>query len=365
MSAQASPGDGTRTGVWLPSDYMGNYRIGAHYGYCIDPNGGPSEPVSGWIEATPAGQHKQTGLKRGLGRVANTGPEISAKEWGEMAYILHATREHRDDVVWAAVADRLIRLRSVFDSAQLAAEEQRFAELLKKHPQARTYAESLHQEALQFAGPYTFELNWKKQPTATEAGSALVQLRAASGQKAPYEISINVDGKPAASNDGLITVPAGVGKRQITAHVTVAASVPTLIIPARYDQNHSDSRGQRMVSDAAPVQLNAALELDVAKIKPTLITTASAAEALPGTALTDTVAVSQAQGYHATGRAILWGPYTQQPTHAQCQAGDPRAGDVALSITGDGTWTTEAIVVTTPGYYVWQEVMPQTDTAEA
>ncbi|MGL4832536.1 MAG: hypothetical protein ACRCWS_08210, partial [Propionibacteriaceae bacterium] len=26
---------------------------------------------------------------------------------------------------------------------------------------------------------------------------------------------------------------------------------------------------------------------------------------------------------------------------------------------------TEAIVVTTPGYYVWQEVMPQTDTAEA
>ncbi len=364
-SAKASPGDGTRTGIWLPSDYMGNYRIGGNYGYCIDPNGGPSEPVSGWVEIAPSGQHKQTGLKHSLGRVANTGPEISSKEWGEIAYILHIARDRRDDTMWAAVTDRLVRLRSVFDSAQMAAEEQRFAELLQKYPQARAISDSLNVEATRFAGPYTLDLSWKKQPTATEPGSASVQLRAVSGEKAPFEISVKVDGLSAKINEGLITVPAGVGKHHISAAVTVAASVPTLRIPARYDQNHSDSRGQRMVSDSAPAQLNAALEYEVAKIKPTLITTASTAEAQPGAALTDTVAVSQAHGYNVTGQAILWGPYSQQPTINQCQKGDPQAGSVALTITGDGTWTTEPIVVTKPGYYVWQEVMPQTDTAQA
>ena len=72
----------------------------------------------------------------------------------------------------------------------------------------------------------------------------------------------------------------------------------------------------------------------------------------PGASLTDSVTVSGLAGEHVTVQAALYGPFPERDAIA-C-TGTP-AWTGTIDVTADGTFQTEAHVVTTPGYYTYYE----------
>lgn len=365
LHARAAAGDGPGVGIWTPW-WMGSYQIAGQDGYCIDPNGGPSETISGWRELDPQGARQQIGVGRAVGRTANSGREISAREWAEVAWLLDQVAAHRDDPVWTAVVDRLIRLRVTSDDEQRQLEQQRFEILLTKHPQARDLEARLADEVTRLAGPYTMEFTWVRQPSATVAGEATVRVVSGAGHPIDASVTVTDGGKPVKLAQGRVQIPAGAwGKHRLVATAEVPASVPKMLIPQHYLEDHPDQHGQRMVVRAPRGELRRELTADVSKLTPTIRTITSHTTAAPGAAIHDDIQVTGAQGYQATGTAILFGPYENPPTSKDCRPEDPRAGAVQFRIDGNGKVRTKSVVVRSEGYYTWQEILPATALAEA
>lgn len=94
-------------------------------------------------------------------------------------------------------------------------------------------------------------------------------------------------------------------------------------------------------------------------------TTTSDPVAAPGTDVTDTMDVTLAlsfwdpPGYEITMTSTLYGPFDAAPVVAPAPPGGaPVTGVVTNAMTGPGTYVTDPITVTTPGYYVWHQTSP-------
>jgi hypothetical protein len=85
---------------------------------------------------------------------------------------------------------------------------------------------------------------------------------------------------------------------------------------------------------------------------PTVATTVSAQTAAPGTGITDTVKVAGLNGESATVTAALYGPFGSKAL-IKCTGTPVWTGTIPA--TADGTFTTAAFTVQTPGYYTYHE----------
>lgn len=86
--------------------------------------------------------------------------------------------------------------------------------------------------------------------------------------------------------------------------------------------------------------------------QPAVVTTVSSQSVLPGTAITDTVKVTGLAGETATVTAALYGPFA---TRAAIVCTGTPAWTGTVPVTADGTYTTAAFTVQTPGYYTYRE----------
>ena len=86
--------------------------------------------------------------------------------------------------------------------------------------------------------------------------------------------------------------------------------------------------------------------------QPKVVTTVSSQSATPGAQLTDAVKVSGLNGESATVRAQLYGPFATRAA-IKCTGSPLWTG--TLTAAGDGSYTTQAVTVTAPGYYTYHE----------
>jgi len=86
--------------------------------------------------------------------------------------------------------------------------------------------------------------------------------------------------------------------------------------------------------------------------QPAVKTTVSSQSVAPGAAITDAVAVTGLNGEQATVTASLYGPFASRAAIV-CTGTAVWTG--TIPVTGDGTYTTQAFTVTTPGYYTYRE----------
>ena len=124
----------------------------------------------------------------------------------------------------------------------------------------------------------------------------------------------------------------------------------TLSKPGIYQYQETAPADENHVGFTTPCNL--ASERAVVRAKPTLHTVVSAQTVAPGASLTDSVTVSGLAGEHITVQAALYGPFPARDAIA-C-TGTP-AWTGTIDVTADGTFQTEAYVVTTPGYYTYYE----------
>ncbi|WP_209717333.1 hypothetical protein [Marmoricola sp. OAE513] len=112
------------------------------------------------------------------------------------------------------------------------------------------------------------------------------------------------------------------------------------------------------IAERSVVTAEARVTAAIVKGTPEVVTRASSATAVPGSALTDLVTVAQLPaGYRQTVAAHLYGPFAQRPSATSCTQ-QVLAGTVSFVVDRNGTFTTPAVKVTEPGYYVWTESFP-------
>jgi hypothetical protein len=115
---------------------------------------------------------------------------------------------------------------------------------------------------------------------------------------------------------------------------------------------------QSLVTTACGAATATAQVLD--PVTPKVTTKSSATSILPGGTVTDTLTVSgTAPNYTGTATATLWGPFAAKPTSTSC-TGAAQAGQGSVAITGNGTFTTPSVTLTTPGYYTWTDTLTAT-----
>ena len=134
----------------------------------------------------------------------------------------------------------------------------------------------------------------------------------------------------------------------------------TLTKPGIYQYQETAPADENHIGFTTPCNL--ASERAVVRTKPTLHTVVSAQTVAPGASLTDSVTVSGLAGEHVTVQAALYGPFPARDAIA-C-TGTP-AWTGTIDVIADGTFQTEAHVVTTPGYYTYFESIAGAEFVEA
>ena len=106
--------------------------------------------------------------------------------------------------------------------------------------------------------------------------------------------------------------------------------------------------------DALGVTTPCPVEAETLKVEaqPVVATQISAQVASPGAAITDSVAVSGLEGESVTVAAALHGPYAT-PAAMTCTGPPFWAGSFAAAT--DGTYVTDPVTLTVPGYYTYRE----------
>jgi hypothetical protein len=124
----------------------------------------------------------------------------------------------------------------------------------------------------------------------------------------------------------------------------------TLSKPGLYQYQEAAPADANHIGFTTPC--NAVSERVRVQAKPAVHTVVSAQTAAPGASITDSVTVSGLAGEHVTVEAALYGPFPARDAIA-C-TGTP-AWTGKIDVTADGTFQTEAYVVTKPGYYTYYE----------
>ncbi|HZI98864.1 MAG TPA: hypothetical protein VFD41_15190 [Actinomycetales bacterium] len=106
-----------------------------------------------------------------------------------------------------------------------------------------------------------------------------------------------------------------------------------------------------------------AAETTLARWQPSVLTRTSDAVTVAGAEVRDHLTVSGVRpGASVVVESTLWGPFTGQPAEAEEPSdGAPTVGTVQTVVDADGTWTTDALVVPSPGWYVWTETIAGDD----
>ena len=147
------------------------------------------------------------------------------------------------------------------------------------------------------------------------------------------------------------TTPVAEGSFTANGSGSFKTQAVTLSKPGIYEYQETAAGDENHIGFTTPCNL--ASERAVVRAQPTLHTVVSAQTVAPGGAsITDSVTVSGLAGEHVTVQAALYGPFPARDAIA-C-TGTP-AWTGTIDVTADGTFQTEAHVVTTPGYYTYYE----------
>lgn len=94
------------------------------------------------------------------------------------------------------------------------------------------------------------------------------------------------------------------------------------------------------------------------QVQPAVRTQVSAASTAPGAQITDSVIVTGLGTLSTQVDVALYGPYAT-PDAIKCDT--PPAATQTFTAGGDGTYVTEPVTLTTPGYYTYRETLPASD----
>ena len=102
-------------------------------------------------------------------------------------------------------------------------------------------------------------------------------------------------------------------------------------------------------------------ETTLARWQPSVETQTSEAVTFVGAELRDHLTVTGVRpGASVVVRSTLWGPFPQRPSEAPTvPEGSPAVGTVETTVDGDDSWTTDALAVRAPGWYVWTETIAE------
>jgi hypothetical protein len=146
------------------------------------------------------------------------------------------------------------------------------------------------------------------------------------------------------------------------AHVdgTYITDPVTLTVPGYYSYRESIPASELVRAVDTPCA--AAPETTIIRGKPHLATQVSAQEAAPGTAITDAVAVTGLGALSASVDVALFGPFA---TRAEIRCDGAPLATSALTVTGDGTYTSAPTTLTKAGFYTYRESLAPTDAFDA
>ncbi len=224
-------------------------------------------------------------------------------------------------------------------------------------------------DAGRYAGPYRVRATLPDKLVAGREAEAEIQVVGAAGRPVPgVEVALRATGAgglPATVDTGA----SGIAKVKLTptdpaAGVTLDATaaslpadLPALYVPSRRAPARN---GQRLaVPASAPAAVTARAPVSVA---PKVVTQVSSQAVAPGAAITDTVAVSGLSGQTVTVQAALYGPYPA-PDAITCADAPVWTGSFVAA--ADGSYVTDPVTLTVPGYYTYRESIAATPGVEA
>ncbi|WP_354699889.1 hypothetical protein DSM112329_00147 [Paraconexibacter sp. AEG42_29] len=221
-------------------------------------------------------------------------------------------------------------------------------------------------EATKYAGPYKLDLKAPDKLVAGKADKLTARVLAASGAAVPG-VTLKLSGSGAdglaktanTGSGGSVDIPVTADDAAGGLKVTVTtedlpSTLPVMYVPTKGPAARS---GQRLVvPDSQTLTARAAVTVQA---QPTVRTQVSSATLEPGDAVSDTVIVEGLQGRTATVNAMLYGPF---PSVDKIVCTTPPVWTGTVTATGDGSYVTEPVVLTQPGYYTYRESLVATDT---
>lgn len=234
-------------------------------------------------------------------------------------------------------------------------------------PAVERRVRAIARAADRYAGPYRIEAKPSGGLVVGRAASLSVRVVAASGAAVP-NVAVRLDGTGA---DGLRSAvrtgrrgtakvpftPTTADGLRVTARAEVAAALPALYVPTRGEAARS---GQRLVG-AATATVAETVEAPV-KAQPRISTQVSEQLVAPGASVTDSVLVEGLAGQTVQVKAALYGPYPA--ADAMTCDGAP-FWEGGFTAAGDGTYVTDPVTLTTPGYYTYVEWIEESDRIAA
>lgn len=234
-------------------------------------------------------------------------------------------------------------------------------------PAVERRVRAITRTAERYAGPYTIETKVTAALTVGKEATVTARVLSASGAVVPG-VTVRLDGSGAeglarsAKTDGKGTAkatftPSSAEGLKVTAKAEVAATLPALYVPTRGAAARS---GQRLVAPASAT-VSDSVEAPV-KVTPKVTTQISQQAAVPGAQVTDSVLVEGLSGQTVTVNAALYGPY---PAADKMTCDGTPAWQGAFTAAGDGTYVTDPVTLTTPGYYTYVEWIDDSDRVAA
>jgi hypothetical protein len=129
----------------------------------------------------------------------------------------------------------------------------------------------------------------------------------------------------------------------------------TLTVPGYYTYRESIVASELV--RAAETACAEAAETTIVRGRPMIATKASAQQAAPGTAITDSVIVSGLGALSATVGVAVYGPFASREA-IRCDGAPLSTSELAVS--GDGTYTSAPTTLAQAGYYTYRESIAQT-----
>jgi hypothetical protein len=192
----------------------------------------------------------------------------------------------------------------------------------------------------------------------TLAGSAVTDTVEVSGLAGEsVTVAANLFGPyPAADKMTCTGAPFWTGTFIAPSDGTYVTGPVTLTVPGYYTYRESIAASDFVRAVDSPCAAEA--ETTIVRGKPQIRTQVSAQEAVPGAAITDTVAVSGLGALSANVNVALYGPFATR-ADIRCD-GAPLAAS-ALAVTGDGSYTSAPTTLAQAGYYAYQESIAATN----
>jgi hypothetical protein len=218
------------------------------------------------------------------------------------------------------------------------------------------------QDATRYHGPYRIAIDVPDNPKVGVSASATVRVLAAGGAAVPnLPLTIGVQGatgvsKPSTTNDSgdarIALTPSGGTLRVSATTSQVASTLPRVFRPT---SAAAARNGQRLVLPAAQTIADTSAVV-ATKTQIRVASTATPTTLLAGKSSQDKVTISNAgPGWSGTIQVRIYGPARTSDTIA-C-TGTP-VSEGTLSAKGNGAFTTKPVTIRTPGWYVYQEVVP-------